>query len=348
MTLAANYPLNCWYVVATSDEVGAGLLARQVLDRRIVLFRNRDGQISALEDRCPHRGAPLSMGSLVDDTVVCGYHGFAYGADGACVRVPSQQHVPYGARVRSFPVREDAPFVWVWLGQPGLVRSSDPPVVQPLREQGWTTQGGSSQIDVNYMLLHDIALDRTHFTYVHPHRIHRGYFEDPPPLQIEVTETTVSYSRTFAPGPLTEWQCAATGLPAAGVYAQRESGTFISPALHVDEMEILGPDGAIYRAVFIRAYTPVDPATTRIVWRAARNYALDDELVTERLAEVYEGTMIEDQPILEAIQAGNTERGVPFGHAISVAADAPTIRAYRFVDAMLAEERGRAARPRPH
>jgi phenylpropionate dioxygenase-like ring-hydroxylating dioxygenase large terminal subunit len=348
MNGAANYPLNCWYVVAISDEVGAGLLAREVLDRRIVLFRKGDGTIGALEDRCAHRGAPLSMGSVADDTVVCAYHGFAYGSDGRCVRVPSQQHVPYGAKVRSFPVREDAPFVWVWLGQPGLVRASQPPVVRQLRDAGWTTQGGTSQVGANYLLLHDIALDRTHFAYVHPHRIHRGYIEDPSPLQVEVTETTVSYSRMFARGPLTEWQCTATGLAADGEYAQRESGTFVSPALHVDEMEILGPDGAIYRAVFIRAYTPVDPSTTRIVWRAARNYALDDESVTERLREVYEGTMMEDQPILEAIQAGVTDTGVPVGHAVSAAADAPTIRAYRIVGAMLAEERGRAARPRPH
>lgn len=289
------------------------------------------------------RGSAVD-GSVVDDTVVCGYHGFAYGA---CVRVPSQPQVPYGAKVRSFPVRESASLVWVWVGRPALVGSSEPPVVRPLREAGWTTQGGSSHMGVNYLLLHNNALDRTHFAFVHPHRIHRGYVEDPPPLQVQVTETTVSYSRTFAPALLTEWQSRATGLPVDGEYVQRESGTFVSPALHVDEMEILGPDNTVYRAVFIRSYTPVDPATTRMIWRAARNYALDDEAVSERLREVYEGTMTEDQPILEAIQAGVTERGVPIGHTVSATADAPTIRAHRIVDAMLAEERGRSARPLP-
>ena len=59
----ANYPLNCWYVIATSDEVGRSLLARQALGRRLLLFRTEDGQAAVLDDRCPHRAAPLSMGT---------------------------------------------------------------------------------------------------------------------------------------------------------------------------------------------------------------------------------------------------------------------------------------------
>jgi vanillate O-demethylase monooxygenase subunit len=190
------------------------------------------------------------------------------------------------------------------------------------------------------MLLHDNALDRTHFPYVHPHRIHRGYVEDPPPLQIEVAETTVSYSRTFTPAPLAGWQHEATGLPADMEYTQRETGTFVSPALHVDDMDIIGPEPErqLFRGVFIRAFTPVDAGRTLIIWRGARNYARDDESVTERLREVYEGTMTEDQPLLEAIQATT---GGGAGYQVSAAADAAAIRAYQIVEALLAEERGR-------
>jgi vanillate O-demethylase monooxygenase subunit len=335
---ARNYPLNCWYVAATSDEVGRELLARQVLGRRLLLFRTAAGQAAVLDDQCPHRAAPLSMGALEGDEVVCGYHGFTYAADGRCVRVPSQRHVPYGAQVRSYPVAERPPFIWVWPGNPALSRGTEPPELLPLREPGWAVLGGSLEMAVSYLLLHDNALDRTHFPYVHPHRIHRGYVQDPPPLQIEVTETTVSYSRTFTPAPLIGWQHEATGLPADREYTQRETGTFVSPALHVDEMDIIGP-GQVYRGIFVRAYTPVDAARTLILWRAARNYAQDDESVTERLREVYLGTMTEDQPLLEAIQA---RTGGGIGYQVSAAADAAAIRAYQIVEAMLAEERGRA------
>ena len=338
---SGNYPLNCWYVIATSDEVGRSLLARQVLGRRLLAFRQGGGQVAVLDDRCPHRAAPLSMGTLDGDHVVCGYHGFTFAADGECVRVPSQHRVPYGAQVRSYPVDERPPFVWVWPGNPALSRGVEPPDLPALRESGWAILGGSMEIAANYMLLHDNALDRTHFPYVHPHRIHRGYVEDPPPLQIEVAETTVSYTRTFTPAPLIGWQHEATGLPSDGQYTQREKGTFVSPALHVDEMDIIGPEPErqLFRGVFIRAFTPVDATRTLIIWRAARNYARDDVSVTERLREVYEGTMIEDQPLLEAIQA--TTGGGPT-YQVSAAADAAAIRAYQIVEALLAEERGRA------
>jgi hypothetical protein len=90
--------------------------------------------------------------------------------------------------------------------------------------------------------------------------------------------------------------------------------------------------------VFIRAFTPVDNGRTLIIWRGARNYAQEDESVTERLREVYEGTMTEDEPLLEAIQA--TTGGVA-QYQVSAAADAAAIRAYQIVEELLAEERGR-------
>jgi phenylpropionate dioxygenase-like ring-hydroxylating dioxygenase large terminal subunit len=336
-----NYPLNCWYVAATSDEIGSSLQARRMLGRSLVFFRQSGGAIVALDDQCAHRAAPLSQGTLEDDCVVCPYHGFTYDASGACVRVPSQMHVPYGARVRSYPVREEGPFVWVWLGVASRSRHVEPPALPSLQQPGWTLLGGVVEVAANYLLLHDNALDRTHFPYVHAHRIHRGYVESPPPLNIEVTETTVSYSRTFAPAPLAGWQHEATGLAADGEYTQRETGTFVSPALHIDEMDIIGPDGTVYRGQFIRGFTPVDAGRTRVIWRAARNYALGSATVTERLREVYEGTMVEDQPLLEAIQAASPG-GI--GYSVSAAADAAAIRAYQIVEAMLAEERPRPAR----
>lgn len=338
-----NFPLNCWYVAAASDEVESSLQGRRVLGRDLLLFRSAEGAVAVLDDRCAHRAAPLSRGALVNDQVVCPYHGFTYDAAGVCVLVPSQEHVPYGANVRSYPVVEDCGLVWVWLGDPTRSVGSEPPDLPPLRDAGWTVQGGVTTMAANYMLLHDNALDRTHFPFVHPHRIHRGYAENPPPLQIEVTETTVSYARTFAPAPLTDWQHEATGLPADASYTQRETGTFVSPALHVDEMDILGADGTVFRSSFIRAFTPIDVANTRVIWRAARNYAPGDVAVTERLREVHEGTMVEDQPLLEAIQAAT---GGDPGYGVSAAADAATVRAYQIVERLLAEERPAPGRRR--
>jgi phenylpropionate dioxygenase-like ring-hydroxylating dioxygenase large terminal subunit len=113
-----NYPFNCWYVAATSDEVGRDLLARRLLGTEVVLYRAGSGDVVAMEDRCVHRAYPLSAGRLDGDRLVCGLHGFVYDPDGTCVDVPSQENVPHGACVRTYRVHEQPPFVWIWLGEP--------------------------------------------------------------------------------------------------------------------------------------------------------------------------------------------------------------------------------------
>ena len=121
--MRSNYPYNCWYVAAASDELGHGLLARRLLDKPVVLYRRDSGEVVAMEDRCIHRAYPLSEGRRDGDRVICGYHGFAYDPDGCLVDVPSQENVPPGARVRTYPVYEQSPFVWIWLGDPGVARA---------------------------------------------------------------------------------------------------------------------------------------------------------------------------------------------------------------------------------
>ena len=336
------YVSNAWYVVGWEEDLApATPLAITVLQQPLVLYRAASGRLVALEDRCVHRLAPLSLGRCEGDRLRCMYHGLLFGPDGKVVEIPGQELVPSHARVRSYPVRDEAPFVWVWLGAPARAAQVSPPALPWLTDDSWTALGGARSTAANYMLLHDNALDRTHFPYVHPERIHRGYVESPPPLQIEVTETTVSYRRQFPPAPLTDWQQAATGLAGDADYTQRESGVFVSPALHVDKMDVLDGAGATFSSVFVRAFTPVDPATTLVFWRAARNYALDDLAVSEALREVHEGTMTEDEPLLEAIQGRSDGRP---GYGVSAAADAAAIKAYQIVDAMLDEERGRLGR----
>ena len=73
--MTANYPTKCWYVAATSDELSDAPLGRRLLDRDIVLWRTPDGKAVAFDDRCAHRGFPLSDGHVDGDRLVCGYHG---------------------------------------------------------------------------------------------------------------------------------------------------------------------------------------------------------------------------------------------------------------------------------
>jgi phenylpropionate dioxygenase-like ring-hydroxylating dioxygenase large terminal subunit len=339
---AANYPLNCWYVVAASDEVGRGLLARTVLGQPVVIYRLRSGQVAALEDRCPHRSLPFSAGTLSDDEVVCGYHGMAFGADGRCLRVPSQENVPYGARARSFQVREEPPLVWIWLGHPATSTLSDPPALPWLADPAWDTFGETMDVDANYLLLHENALDLTHFPHVHPEFSPAPYLSVPPPLEIAVSETSVSYHRDFPPARLVDWQARTTGLPQDRDYAQRESGEFVSPGLHIDRMHILpdgdGERGGSYDKILTRAFTPVNGRSTMVFWQVSRNYLTGQLQISEQLREVHHATLLADKRLLEAIQgrAGS----FPAGEEFNVSADVAALRAQRIIEDMLAAERG--------
>jgi vanillate O-demethylase monooxygenase subunit len=72
------YILNTWYVAAWSTEVSRDQIRRVVCEIPLVLYRKRDGAAVVLEDRCAHRGFPLSPGRIVDDSIECGYHGFTF------------------------------------------------------------------------------------------------------------------------------------------------------------------------------------------------------------------------------------------------------------------------------
>ena len=348
-----NYPLNCWYVAATSEEVGRRLLGRRVLGEDVLLYRQESGAVVALEDRCLHRAMPLSLGYLVGDQVVCGYHGFTYNPTGKCVRVPSQPNVPYGACLRTFTVREEAPFVWIWLGDPAQAAQMPLPTLPWLHDKNWTTFGGTLHVEASYLLLHDNALDLTHFPFVHVELTTLGYRHQPPPLKVEVSEMSVSYQRLFPPTRLADWQVRTTGLNPEQEYEQREAGTFVSPGLHIDHMDIIVPaaDGSssrVYEKVYIRAFTPEGPSSTNVFWQVARNYAIDDVAVTEQLRVVHEQMQLEDKPVLEAIQVREQEerRRKP---DVNVNADIAAIRAHQIVETMLAQERGAApVRPSFH
>ena len=106
---------NAWYVACTPDEIDGKPLGRQICGERMVFWRTAEGGVAALEDFCPHRGAPLSLGSVREGHLVCGYHGLTVGASGKCVSMPCQRVGGIPA-VRSYPAVERYGFIWVWPG----------------------------------------------------------------------------------------------------------------------------------------------------------------------------------------------------------------------------------------
>lgn len=112
---------NDWHPVARSSDLKSGRILRsRLLDVELVLWRGEDTPAIAWEDRCPHRSVRLSSGSVVENTLVCPYHGLAYNSEGQCVKVPAHPGYvpPKQACVRSFAVQERYGAVFVCLGNP--------------------------------------------------------------------------------------------------------------------------------------------------------------------------------------------------------------------------------------
>ncbi len=109
--------VDTWHCAGWSRELATGPVGRSLLGRPVVLFRDGTGAARALGARCPHRGADLARGSLIDGHLQCPFHGWRFDGLGQCVRVPSQPQsmkIPAGARVPSLPLRERDGKLWIW------------------------------------------------------------------------------------------------------------------------------------------------------------------------------------------------------------------------------------------
>ena len=115
---------NSWYVAAWDHELIDGRkLARTILEKPLVIYRGASGKVVALDDRCCHRAAPLSMGRIEGDDIRCMYHGMKFDPGGKCIQIPGQDTIPPKLGVRSYPAVERYNLIWIW---PGDADKADP------------------------------------------------------------------------------------------------------------------------------------------------------------------------------------------------------------------------------
>jgi len=168
--LSGAYLRNAWYVAAWSDDLAEGqLLSRTILKEPVVLYRKADGYVAALQDRCPHRFAPLHMGKVVNgDRIQCPYHGLEFDAGGVCALNPHGPNIPSRLRVRSYPVTEKHKAIWIWMGEraPDLAKVPDFSVLDNVPE-AHATKRDRITIRANYELIIDNLLDLSHTSFLH-------------------------------------------------------------------------------------------------------------------------------------------------------------------------------------
>lgn len=192
-----TYLKRAWYVAALSSEVDATqLFHRRILGTSVLIYRTENGEAVAMQDRCPHRFAPLSMGNRIGDTIACPYHGLRFDRGGQCVHNPhGRGQLPKGQVVRGFPLIERHGFLWIWMAE----EAADPallPDFSPL-DQGHPNGLGHTymKLPVDYRMILDNVMDLSHVDYVHGEIITtRGQLS---PLIPQVTETADSVSASW-------------------------------------------------------------------------------------------------------------------------------------------------------
>mgnify|MGYP001799676762 CR=1 FL=1 len=147
--------LNHWYVVAQSSELTDDPLGVVLWHQPIVLYRDRQHTVHALEDRCPHRQVRLSHGQVQGNQLECVYHGWQFDGAGACVEVPylkENQRLP-NCRLRTYPVREQDGFIWLFPGE-----NAQANVTSPMGLPEWD--------HINYIASYTTIDTQAHFSFL--------------------------------------------------------------------------------------------------------------------------------------------------------------------------------------
>ncbi len=302
---------NAWYVAAWDHEVTRTLQPIQILGDRIVLYRTDAGAPVALEDACPHRKLPLSMGRINGDEIECGYHGLVFNSAGQCTRIPGATKIPRALCVRRYPSVSRYGLVWIWMGDAAHADAHHIFSVDHWSDAAWDKNtGGTMTVDCNYRYVTDNLLDPTHVSFVHRSSFASTTSEEEP-IDVTVSAQGVIASR---------WMHNAEVAP-----FYKQFVTFEGRCDRLQQYEVRFPSHALIKAVFAPAgtggkdrplhekalvmdsynfMTPIDEDRTRYFWFQMRNCFTGDEAVSKAMDDGVRAAFEEDRVILAAVHRG--------------------------------------------
>jgi vanillate O-demethylase monooxygenase subunit len=336
---------NAWYVAATPDEIAEKPLGRQICGEQIVFFRKADGKVAAVENFCPHRGAPLSLGYVEGDKLVCGYHGLAMGCDGKVVEMPRQRVGGFPA-IKAYAVEERYGFVWIWPGDPDLADASQIHHLEWAGSPAWGYGGGLYHINCNYQMMIDNLMDLTHETYVHSSSIGQKEIDEAP-VSTQAEGDHVMTSRfidNISAPPF--WQMALKSNDLAeDVPVDRWQICHFFPPSHVlIEVGVAhaghggyhAPDAVKASSIVVDFITPETAASHWYFWGMARRFKPDDEELTTKIREGQGKIFSEDRAMLE-LQQANLLRW-PERNLLKLNIDAGGVHARRVISRLLRQQ----------
>lgn len=307
-----NYVRNAWYVACwTHDVKPGGLLGMRILDEPIVLWRGRDGVLTAFEDRCVHRLAALSLGRCEGNKLRCMYHGMLYDRGGAVVEIPGQDTIPAHARVRTYKVLERHSWVWVWMGDAGMADAASIPPAIGLDHPDYILGYGQLDYAAEARLINDNLLDLSHVSFVHADSFGASEAWARNPVKVTALDRGVRFER---------WIEAEFSMPGGRYdkpidrYSRNEffipgillltGGTYpngTAKALqNSGAPDLSRADGGVYFTS--QAVTPMTPKTSRYFFSWGPRRDCGDETLRDTLMGIAAKAFAEDRAMIESQQ----------------------------------------------
>jgi phenylpropionate dioxygenase-like ring-hydroxylating dioxygenase large terminal subunit len=303
--LAAQGVRNFWYPVAPSWMVHGAPVGVTRLSERIVLWRDKDGAAHALEDRCPHRGARLSLGWNIGDRVACWYHGIEVGGDGTVLRVPAQTSCPLeGQRaVKSYSVQERHGAIFVWFGD--ALHEAPAPLEFPeeLASPEWSSFLCTAHWRCNYRYAIENVMDPMHGAYLHASSHSMAMGDKTAVMRIVPTDTGFLFEKVGQRDVNFDW------------VEWGETGSAWM-RLSIPYRKDAGPGGTFYIVGFV---TPVDERNCRVFfWRCRKVAGWQRDawrfLYKTRLEGLHWEVLEQDRVVLEAMAPDAREHEFLYQH----------------------------------
>ncbi len=270
-----------WHPVLAAREVTDRPVPVKLLDQRLVLVRV-GGRLVCFRDLCIHRGTPLSLGWVEGDNLVCGYHGWSYGADGVCTRIPalpSGRSIPLRARVESFRADERYGLVWVALEEPRTPIPEFPEACDPefnlIFHPPSTWKASAARRTEN-------TVDAAHFPWVHEGILGTRDHPEVPVFPIERCGEELRFEYEDLPNPMHP-------MPHRRVYRMHRPFTIYQRKVRDGDRDVEAsfsttcPNGARESTAFLVI---------------ARNFHIPEEELARRF-ELDELIRAQDQPVVE-------------------------------------------------
>lgn len=174
-----------WYPVALSKDLRPGVVKPlKLFGEPLVMLRDASGKPFCLQDRCPHRSTPLSLGRVTEGRLECRYHGWQFGQQGQCLRIPSQKAevaIPARASATHRACVEKSGMIWVWADDPATADEAAmyQAAFAPLDDEGMHTYLYNSYTEFPHELAIENLLDPAHTPFTHHGTISRRDLAQP-------------------------------------------------------------------------------------------------------------------------------------------------------------------------